>query len=88
MRVDKQEVLKRFHAIEGHLNAIREMIEEGQPCLDVLRQTYAVRKAIEKLEAILLDHHFSTCMREGISNEREEAIIAELVELYRLVGNR
>jgi DNA-binding FrmR family transcriptional regulator len=88
MGADKQEVLSRFYAIEEHLNAIRKLIEEGQPCLDVLRQIYTVRKAIEKLEAIFLDHHFSTCMREGISNEREEAIIAELVELYRLVGSR
>ena len=88
MGADKQEVLSRFYAIEEHLNAIHMLIEEGQPCLDVLRQTYTVRKAIEKLEVVLLDHHFSTCMREGISSEREEAIIAELVELYRLVGNR
>ncbi len=88
MSTDKQEVLNRFHAIEGHLNVIRELIEEDQPCLDVLRQTYAVRKAIEKLEAVLVEHRFSTCIREGISSEREEAIIAELVELYHLVGNR
>ncbi len=88
MSTDKQEVLNRFHAIEEHLDAIRELIEEGQPCLDVLRQTYAVRKAIEKLETVLVEHRFSTCIREGISSEREEAIIAELVELYHLVGNR
>ncbi len=54
----------------------------------MLRQTYAVRKAIEKLEAVLVEHRFSTCMREGISSEREEAIVAELVQLYHLVGNR
>lgn len=88
MGADKQEVLNQFQAIKGHLDAIREMIEEDQPCLDMLRQTYAVRKAIEKLEAVLMEPRFSTCMREGISSEREEAIIAELVELYHLVGNR
>ena len=49
MHADKQEVLNRFHAIEGHLDAIREMIEEDRPCLDVLGQTYARRKTIEKL---------------------------------------
>jgi len=62
MHADKQEVLNRFHAIEGHLDAIREMIEEDRPCLDVLGQTYARRKTIEKLEAILVEHHFSTCI--------------------------
>jgi len=88
MHADKQEVLNRFHAIEGHLDAIREMIEENRPCLDVLGQTYAGRKTIEKLEAILVEHHFSTCIRESISREREEVVIAELVQLYCLVGGR
>ena len=88
MGTDKQEVLNRFHALEGHLDVIRELIDEDQLCLDVLRQTYAMRKAIEQFEAVLVDHRFATCLREGISSEREEAIIAELVQLYHLVGNR
>jgi DNA-binding FrmR family transcriptional regulator len=88
MCADKQDVFSRFYNIEEHLHAIRQMIVEGQPCLDVLRQMYAVRKAIEQLEAALLDYQFATCMREGFSSEREEAIIAELVQLYLLVGNR
>jgi DNA-binding FrmR family transcriptional regulator len=88
MCADKQEVFSRFYAIEEHLNAIRMMIDEDQPCLDVLRQMCAVRKAIEQLEAVLLDHQFAACMREGFSGERKEAIIAELVQLYLLVGNR
>ena len=88
MCADKQEVLSRFDGIEERLNAIRKLIEEDQPCLDVLRQAYAVRKAIEKLEVVLVDHRFATCMREGITSEREEAIIAELLQLYHLVGNR
>jgi CsoR family transcriptional regulator, copper-sensing transcriptional repressor len=88
MHADKQEVLNRFHAIERHLDAIREMIEEDRPCLDVLGQTYAGRKTIEKIEAILVENHFSTCIRESISGEREEVVIAELVQLYCLVGGR
>jgi DNA-binding FrmR family transcriptional regulator len=88
MGADKQEVLNRFHALERHLDVIRELIEEGQPCLDVLRQTYAMRKATEQLEAVLGEHRYATCIREGISSEWEETIITELVQLYHLVGNR
>ncbi len=88
MCADKQEVLSRFYAIEERLNAIRKMIDEDQPCLDVLHQMHAVSKAIEQLEAALVYRQFSACMREGFGSEREEAIIAELVQLYRFVGNR
>src|SRR5207245_4256752 len=65
MGVDKQEVLKRLHYIDGHLNGIRKMIEEDKYCVDILRQTYAVRKAIEKLKAVMLENHLQTCVMEG-----------------------
>src|SRR2546425_7051570 len=41
--------------IEGHVSGIRRMVEEDKYCVDILRQTYAVRKALEKLEAIILE---------------------------------
>ena len=88
MRADKQDVLKRLNYIDGHLDGIRKMVEEDQYCVDILRQTYAVRKAIEKLEAIILENHLHTCVPEGIKGGKEEAVIAELVQLYNIAGNR
>ncbi len=88
MRAEKQDVLKRLNYIEGHLGGIRKMVEENQYCVDILRQTYAVRKAIEKLEALILEDHLHGCVPEGIKGGREEAVIEELVQLYNLAGNR
>jgi CsoR family transcriptional regulator, copper-sensing transcriptional repressor len=88
MQADKQEVLKRLNYIEGHLGGIRKMIEEDKYCVDILRQTYAVRKAIEKLEGMLVDAHLHTCVPEGIASGKGEEIISELVQLYNLAGNR
>ncbi len=88
MRAEKSDVLKRLSYIEGHLGGIRKMVEEDAYCVDILRQTYAVRKAIEKLEALMLEGHLHGCVPEGIRQGREEAVIAELVQLYNLAGNR
>src|SRR5207248_3460901 len=88
MRADKQEVLKRLNYIEGHLGGIRKMIEEDKYCVDILRQTYAVRKAIEKLEGLLAESHLHTCVPEGIASGKSETVIEELVQLYNLAGNR
>jgi DNA-binding FrmR family transcriptional regulator len=88
MRADKQDVLKRLKYIEGHLGGIRKMVEEDQYCVDVLRQTYAVRKAIEKLEAVILEDHLHCCVPEGIREGREDQVVGELVQLYNLAGNR
>jgi DNA-binding FrmR family transcriptional regulator len=82
----KADVLKRLNFIEGHLAGIRRMVEADKYCVDVLRQTYAVRRAIEKMEAIMLDGHLRTCVVEGIREGRDEAVLSELTELYEMAG--
>jgi len=84
----RSQTLKRLSYIEGHLAGIRKMVEEDKYCVDILRQTYAVRKALEKLEAIILEGHLRTCVPEGIKGNREEAVIQELIQLYTIVGNQ
>ena len=82
----KQESLKRLNYIEGHLAGIKRMVEEEKYCVDVLKQTYAVRRAIEKMESILLEGHLHTCVVEGIKNGREEDVVGELKDLYLLAN--
>lgn len=86
MRAEKTDVLKRLSYIEGHLKGIRKMVEEDQYCVDILRQTYAVRMAIGKLEALILDNHLQTCVPEAMTNGRTEEVISELIQLYQLAG--
>jgi len=80
----RADVVKRINFIEGHLEGIRRMVEADKYCVDVLKQTYAVRRAIEKMEAIMLDGHLRTCVVDGIRDGREDAVLAELTELYEI----
>ena len=82
----RDQALKRLNYIDGHLAGIRRMIEEEKYCVDILKQTYAVRRAIEKMEALLLDGHLHTCVVTGVRDGREEEVIGELVELYELAN--
>ncbi len=82
----KTDALKRMAYIEGHLQGIRRMVEEEKYCVDILKQTFAVRRAIEKLEGIILDNHLHTCVIEGIRDGREDEVIGELLELYELAN--
>ncbi len=74
--------IKRLAYIEGHLNGVRKMLEEDRYCVDILKQTHAIRKAIEKLEILLLDGHLRTCVVDGIQQGKAEQIIDELRSLY------
>src|SRR5437879_6338941 len=49
MQTNREEALRRMASIEGHLRGIRKMIEEDTYCVDILKQTYAVKRAIDKL---------------------------------------
>ncbi len=82
----KDEALKRLSYIEGHLSGIRKMLEEDKYCVDILKQTYAVRRAIEKMESILLEGHLHTCVVDGIRNGREDQVVGELKDLYILAN--
>jgi DNA-binding FrmR family transcriptional regulator len=82
----KPDVLRRIAYIEGHIQGVRRMIEQDKYCVDVLKQTYAVRRAIEKLESLILENHLQGCVVSGIKEGREDAVIGELIDLYELAG--
>jgi len=82
----KVDALKRLSYIEGHLSGIRKMLEEDKYCIDVLKQTHAVRRAIEKVEGILLESHLHSCVVEGIKTGREDQVLDELKDLYILAN--
>ena len=83
----KADVLKRLSYLSGHLEGVRRMVESDAYCVDVLKQTHAVRKAIEKLEALILEGHLQTCVVQGIREGRDEQVLQELKDLYQ-VSNR
>jgi len=79
------DVLRRLAYAEGHLAGIRRMIEQDAYCVDVLKQTYAVRRAIAKLEQKMLEGHLHHCVVDGIERG-EPKVLDELAELYALAN--
>ena len=80
----RADVINRLSYIEGHLAGVKKMVDDDRYCVDILRQTFAVRRAIQKLESQLIDGHLRTCVVEGVKDGREEQILSELVELYEI----
>ena len=84
----KQDALKRLSYIDGHLAGVRRMVEEDKYCVDILKQAFAVRRAIQKLESILLEGHLRSCVIDGVRDGREDQVLGELLELYTLSDKR
>ena len=84
----KKDAMKRLAYIEGHLSGVKRMVEEDKYCIDILKQTFAVRRAIQKLESRLLEGHLHSCVIEGVKDGREDQVLGELLELYALSDKR
>ena len=80
----KRDAIKRLSYIEGHLAGVHRMVEEDKYCVDILKQTFAIRRAIQKLESVLLEGHLGSCVIDGVREGREDEVLGELLELYAL----
>ncbi len=65
----QQNVVSRLARIEGHVRGVKRMVEQGQPCPDILMQIAALRSALNSVGRIVLEDHLKGCMvkafREG-----------------------
>ena len=65
----------RLAAIEGHVQAVRQMLTEDKECEDILLQLSAIQGSLEKLGKIILKDHLNNCVKEGI--QRGDAQVLE-----------
>ncbi len=82
----KQAILNRLKSIEGHVRGIERMVEEDQYCVDILTQTAAVHKALEKVDVMILENHLETCVTTAIRGNdpaERERVIRELMALFQ-----
>ncbi len=82
---EKSQLLNRARTIQGHMGAVVRMLEEDAYCVDIIKQTQAVQKAIDKLNALILEKHLHHCVTTAIRSrkpEERERVIDELLEVF------
>jgi len=77
--------------VQGHMRGIAHMVEEDRHPLEVIRQTCAVRRAIDRINGLLLEHHLKRCLSrtlcEGDPETRRQAV-EEVLALLQLSARR
>jgi DNA-binding FrmR family transcriptional regulator len=61
------ESIVRLSKIEGHIRGIKNMIETGRECEDVLIQISAVQAALKNLSILILEDHLNHCIVDAIN---------------------
>ena len=82
----KQDVLARLKSAEGHLRGIERMVAEDVYCIDIIKQSLAVQKALDKINALMLENHLATCATTAIRSEdgaERERVIGEIVDVFQ-----
>lgn len=80
-----EEASKRLKTIEGHIAGIRRMIDEGEYCIDVIRQVHAVNAALNKVNKIILEEHMNSCLITAVRGEdmeERERLLDEIAEVF------
>jgi DNA-binding FrmR family transcriptional regulator len=81
---ERQALSARLATIEGHVKAIRRMVDDDEYCIDVLKQTYAVERALKRFESELLRGHLASCVPTAFREGRKNEALAELGDVFDL----
>lgn len=84
---DRKKVLVRLKSIEGHIRGIERMVEEDVYCIDIMKQTLAVQKALDKVNSLIMQDHLNECVTTAIKGNdarRRQQVIGELVDVFEM----
>ena len=59
---DAKRLLDRLARIEGQIRGVRNMLESGRTCEDVLTQLLAARAGLEKASMLMIERHLQDCV--------------------------
>ncbi|PKN99866.1 MAG: transcriptional regulator [Chloroflexi bacterium HGW-Chloroflexi-4] len=79
----------RLKTIEGHIKGVTRMVENGEYCIDVIRQIQAVQAALNKVTTQILDEHLNSCVITAIRGDdpqERERVLKEIAEIYEHAG--
>ncbi|HDP2986482.1 TPA: persulfide-sensing transcriptional repressor CstR [Staphylococcus aureus] len=81
MNYDKK-MINRINRIQGQLNGIIKMMEEGKDCKDVITQISASKSSLQRLMGIIISENLIECVKVAVDDEESsQELINEAVNL-------
>jgi len=65
------------------------MVEQGEYCIDVIRQIRAVESALNKISTQILENHLDSCITiaiKGNSPRKRERVLREITEVFEMAA--
>ena len=90
MADQKQQLITRLKTIEGHVRGVQRMVEADAYCIDVIKQTQAIQRALDKFNSLVLTEHLNGCVTTAIRGEEpqeRERVVTELLQVFEATSN-
>ena len=87
---DHKDLLNRLKTVEGHVRGVQRMVEEDAYCIDILKQTQAIQRALDKVNSLILTDHLNGCVTTAIRGEdplERERVVTELLQVFETTRN-
>ena len=87
----KKKTIRRLQIIEGHVRAVQRMVENGDYCIDIIRQINAVQSALSKVSQVVLEEHLGHCVTEAVRGDdatRREKVLTEISDLFEQANGK
>ena len=68
----RRAAINRMSRAIGHMNAVKEMLENNRDCSDILIQLSAVRAEITNVSKVILKDHLEHCLSDATRSDDEE----------------
>lgn len=75
-------LLKRLARVEGQVRAVRNMIEEGRECRDIITQVSAASTALDQVGFRLLSAGLQQCMADPKQAKKDGFDLEEVEKLF------
>ncbi len=73
----------RLATIEGHIKAVRKMLDEDKSCVDIIKQLMAIESSVKKVGIEMLNNHLNTCIIDSAGDE--DKVMEQLKEFSTLL---
>lgn len=81
-RENKNNVLQRLKRIEGQIKGVQRMVDDEEPCAEILTQIAAARGALAQVGKAVFNRFSTTCIREALDKGKsEEEALKEMLEV-------
>ena len=80
-RHKRPEVGQRLARIEGHVRAIRKMLDEERTYPEIVHQVSAVKAALDSVVEVIVDDIVEDCVTAAKKGERVNDLVLELKQV-------